>query len=54
MQKLYLKHETQVQSAITAESTKPRQHVITALLNYSKSLQVHHMKSGKKVALNMN
>ncbi len=54
MQKLYSKHETQVQSTNVTENTKPRPHVITALLNYSKSLQVHEMKSGKKVATTLN
>ena len=53
MQKLYSKNEILVQTA-KPESLKPRQHVIDTLLNYSKALEVNTMKSGKKVALNMN
>jgi uncharacterized protein (DUF2344 family) len=53
MPKLYLKNEILVQTA-KFESLKPRQHVINNLLNYSKALEVNTMKSGKKIALNMN
>lgn len=54
MPKLYLKNETQVQTTNTTENYNPRPHVINTLLNYSKSLQVSTLKSGKKVALNLN
>jgi len=53
MQKLYLKNNSQVVTS-NLENLKPRPHVITNLLNYSKSLQVSTMTNGKKVALNLN
>jgi hypothetical protein len=53
MPKLYLNNETQVPTA-NFENLKPRPHVISALLNYSKSLKVNTLKNGKKVVLNLN
>lgn len=54
MPKLYSKNETSVQLNQSENNLKPRLHVINALVNYSKSLQVKTMKNGKAVALNLN
>jgi hypothetical protein len=53
MPKLYSNNEIQVPTS-NFENLKPRAHVISTLLNYSKALKVNTLKNGKKVVLNLN
>ncbi|MFN5832069.1 MAG: hypothetical protein ACK46R_15080 [Bacteroidota bacterium] len=53
MPKLYSKTENQV-NVVSSEGLKPRAHIVSNLLNYSKSLQVETMTNGKKTVIHLN